>query len=90
MLSFEKIENYGVQDDAISTVTYTGNVVKVSHNSNPNHVQTVRMLEGGESYINMRTGEIKPIVHHEKRIEQTKSLLRTMHDLRDLVNCNTD
>lgn len=69
-------------------VVEMGNVIELQYMSRRNCKATIRMLEGGEQYIELSSGEIKDIVHHENRAEQYKSLYRTFKDLRALINTN--
>lgn len=82
-------EPFFVNDDVPVKVTRAGNITKIQYMSNKNREQTVRMLDGGNQYLNLKTGEICDIQHHNTRQEQIKSLRRTFNNLRELINANT-
>lgn len=69
-------------------VTEMGNITEVQYMSRRNSKQTIQMLPGGESYIEIATGEVKDVVHHETRAEQEKSVRRTFKKVRELINTN--
>lgn len=69
-------------------VTEMGNVIEVQYMTRRNNKATIRMLEGGEQYVELSTGEIKDVVHHETRADQKKSLYRTFRNARGLINAN--
>lgn len=69
-------------------VTTMGNVIEVQYMDRRNTKQTIKMLAGGEQYVECATGEVKDIVHHNTRAEQKKSLLRTFKTLRGIINAN--
>lgn len=69
-------------------VTEMGNITELLYMSNRNTKATIKMLEGGHQYIELSTGEIKDVIHHQSRIEQLKSLYRTFRSLRNLINTN--
>ena len=76
--------------DTLATVTFAGNVIKVTASSHRNSSQTIERLEGGDEYIVMSTGEVKEVQHSEKRADNTQSLRQTFARLRLLINANTD
>lgn len=68
--------------------TEMGNIIEVQYMTRRNNKATIRMLEGGEEYIELSTGEVKPVIHHETRADQKKSLYRTFKTVRGLINAN--
>ena len=65
-----------------------GNVIEIQYMSRRNGKQTIQMLKGGEQYIDLGTGEIKDVVHHNTRADQYKSLYRTFRNVRAIINSN--
>lgn len=65
-----------------------GNVIELQYMSRRNGKQTIQMLKGGEQYIDLGTGEIKDVVHHNTRADQYKSLYRTFRNVRAIINSN--
>ena len=66
-------------------VTEMGNVVEIQYMSNRNNKQTVQMLEGGEQYVILSTGEIKDVEHHDTRADNRKGLYKTFRIARALI-----
>lgn len=56
-----------------------------SHMNKKCHIQKLDK----EQYVVKKTGEVKEIVHHTKRIDDTISLYRTIALGRDVIRCNT-
>jgi hypothetical protein len=69
-------------------VTEMGNIIEIQYMSRRNYKATIKMLPGGDQYLELSTGEIKDIVHHETRADQKKSLARTFKNARGLINSN--
>lgn len=78
-----------IKYDSDVRVTYAGNTVNLQYMTHENHYATVRKLSKSEMLI-LKTGEIKEIQSHENgsRLDNIKSFLRTMRNLRDLLNTN--
>lgn len=85
----EKLEDCPVKNPGIPVkVTEMGNVTQVQYMSHRNHKQTIQMLPGCDSYLELSTGEIKDVVRHDNRSEQKKSLYRTFQTARGVINSN--
>jgi hypothetical protein len=69
-------------------VTEMGNIVEVQYMSKRNNKQTVQMLEGGEQFVILSTGEIKDIEHHDTRQDNKKGLYKTFANARAIINTN--
>lgn len=88
-ISIQKLDKCPEKYSGVSVkVTEMGNVIEVQYMSRRNHKATIRMLPGGDQYIELSTGEIKDIEHHDSRAEQKKSLARTFRIARGLINAN--
>lgn len=88
-LSIEKLEKIPLKKAGIPIkVTKMGNVVELQYLSVRNQKQIIRILPGGDHYIDTRTGEVKEVEHHENRLEQKTNLRRTFRRLRGLINAN--
>lgn len=88
-LNIQKLEECPSKNPGLP-VKYTemGNVVEVQYMSKRNNKATIRILPGNEQYVELSTGEIKNIVHHDTRADQEKSLRRTFQNARALINTN--
>lgn len=69
-------------------VTEMGNVIEILYMSQKNDSATIRMLPGGDCYLNLSTGEIKDVIHHTSRADQKNSMYRTFRTLRGIINSN--
>lgn len=65
-----------------------GNIIEIQYMSRRNTKATIQMLKGGEQYIDLGTGEVKDVVHHNTRADQYKSLYRTFKTVRGIINAN--
>ena len=86
---FEKLEKCPDKNPSL-LVKYTemGNVLEVQYMSHRNNRQTIQMLPGGEQYMELSTGEIKDVVHHDTRADNKKGLHKTFALARALINTN--
>lgn len=69
-------------------VTEMGNVIEIQYMSRRNTKATIQMLKGGDQYIDLGTGEVKDVIHHNTRADQYKSLYRTFRTVRGIINAN--
>lgn len=69
-------------------VTTSGHITEIQYMSRRNHSQTIQMLDGGEEYLVVRTGEIKKVCKGESRSDNKKGLAKTFKKLRDIINAN--
>lgn len=53
-----------------------------------NAKQSIQICKGGQEYITLSTGEIKPIEHHTTRADDRNSLYKTFAKCRGLINAN--
>lgn len=74
--------------DNFVKVVEMGNVTEILHMERRNTKATIKMLEGGERYVNLSTGEILPVKKHDSRKDQKNSLYRTFQNARALINAN--
>lgn len=74
--------------DNFVKVIEMGNVTEILHMEKRNTKATIKMLEGGNRYVNLSTGEILPIQKHDSRKDQKNSLFRTFQNARALINTN--
>lgn len=88
MVDIKKVDRPLISSDMLVKLTEMGNILELQYMSNQNYQATIKMLEGGEQYINLKTGEVKDVVHHSTRAEQYKSLYRTFKKLRSIINTN--
>lgn len=77
-----------IDKDAEVKLTYMGNVTELLYMSKKNTKATIKMLPGGNQYIELSSGEVKDVCHHVTRATQYKSLARTFRNLRHLINSN--
>lgn len=75
-------------NDTLVKVVGMGNVTEILHMQHRNTKPTIKMLEGGDRYVNLATGEILPIQKHNTRADQRNSLYRTFQNARALINAN--
>lgn len=65
-----------------------GNVIELQYMSRRNTKATIKMLKGGNQYVDLGTGEIKDCIKHNTRADQYKSLYRTFKTVRGIINAN--
>lgn len=75
--------------DSLAIITEAGNIVKVTSLTHYNLEQTIQLLEGGDEYVVLSTGEVKEVQHTENRAENTDSIKKTFQRLAMLINANT-
>jgi hypothetical protein len=86
---FERLKEIPAKNpNLLVKVTDMGNIVEVQYMSHRNNKQTVQMLEGGEQFLILSTGEIKDIVHHDTRKDNKKGLYKTFANARAIINTN--
>lgn len=71
----------------IVTVVESGNIVEIRHTTARSGGGTIRRLSKDE-YFDIRDGIVKQIEHHDKRVDDTQSIKRSMKQARDLINAN--
>lgn len=65
-----------------------GNITEVTYMTHRNAKQSIQICKGGQEYITLSTGEIKPIEHHTTRADDRNSLYKTFANCRALINSN--
>ena len=75
-------------DSKLIKVTEMGNITELLYMSRKNTKATIKMLPGGNEYIDLSTGDVKEVSHHTTRAEQYKSLARTFRNMRNIINAN--
>lgn len=89
-VEIKKLEDCPVKNpNLLVKVVEMGNIVEIQYMSKRNCKASIRMLEGGNQYLELSTGEIKDVVHHETRADQFKNLYRTFKSIRGIINSNT-
>lgn len=69
------------------TVKECGNITDVTFCQKQSYGGVTRKLDK-DTYLDTRNGEVKEFIHHEKRIDDTKSVKRTLKNGRDMINAN--
>lgn len=87
-VEIKKEERPELAPSAPIKLTTMGNVVELQYMSKRNDKATILMLEGGQQYVDLSTGEVKDVKHANNRAELYKSLYRTFRRLRALINTN--
>lgn len=87
-MEFEKIAGFKPDSSATVKLIEMGNVTEIQYMSHRNTKQTIQLLPGGEKYVHLATGEVKPITHHATRADDYKSLRKTFARCRNLINAN--
>lgn len=64
-----------------------GNVIELQSSSVHSRGSPIRKLDA-DSYLDERTGEVKPFEHNEIRLDDRKSLKRTFANARRIINAN--
>jgi len=82
------VECPGLNPGLTVKVTEMGNIIEVQYMSRRNTKATIQMLPGGNEYIELSSGEIKEVIHHETRADLKKSLARTFANARGIINTN--
>jgi hypothetical protein len=86
---FEKLDTIpDKKPNLLVKFTDMGNILEVQYMSRRNNKQTVKMLEGGEQFVVLSTGEIKDIEHHDTRRDNKKGLYKTFANARAIINTN--
>ena len=68
-------------------VTEMGNIIEIQAIENRNHRSVIQRLDR-DTYLDKRTGEVKEVSHMTSRVQDTKSLSRSMKKLRSIINTN--
>ena len=84
----EKLAECPPKNGSLLKVTEMGNIVELQYMSRRNSKQTIQMLPGMENYVELSTGEVKPVKKNDTRASQEKSLARTFATVRGLINTN--
>lgn len=63
------------------------NIIELISSSSHSKGASIRKLSANE-YLNLNTGEVLPINHHDRRVDDTKSLSKTFSNARRIINAN--
>lgn len=87
-MEIKKVQNSTLNPNVLVKVTEMGNITEIQYMEHKNNRQVTQMLEGGEQYLNLLTGEIGDIKHGESRKDNVKGLYKTFAHMRELINTN--
>lgn len=88
-MKIEKLSEIPSKNPSLQVkVTEMGNIVEIQYMSHRNNKQTIQMLEGGDRYLILGTGEVKDVVHHDTRKDNKKGLYKTFSNARAIINSN--
>ncbi|MCG7315622.1 hypothetical protein MHL30_21335, partial [Priestia flexa] len=76
-----------VSENALVKVTQMNHIIEVQHMERMNRTNHIKKLDK-ESYVDIRTGEIKEFQQSENRKDNFNSLRQTFKKLRYLINNN--
>lgn len=85
----EKVNNnnkFGLSKNSIVNVKETGNITEVKYMLK-NNGGIIRKIDR-DHYYDVRNGEVKKYIHTMNRKENKDSIIRTMRNLRDIINTN--
>lgn len=68
-------------------VLSAGKYTEILFNSHKSHGSVIKKIDK-DTYLDTRSGELKPFQHNHTRAEDLKSVSRSLRDLRNLINAN--
>lgn len=83
----KRIDNERPAPPAPVTVKLCGNMIEVRHSVYGSPEITIEKLDV-DSYVDLRTGEVKEFQHTTSRAENTASVAQSLRNLRDIINTN--
>ena len=83
----KRIDNERPALPAPVTVKLCGNVIEVRHSVYGPPEITIEKLDA-DSYVDLRTGEVKEFQHAASRAEDKASVAQSLRNLRDIINAN--
>jgi hypothetical protein len=83
----KRIDNERPALPAPVTVKLCGNVIEVRHSVHGPPEITIEKLDA-DSYVDLRTGEVKEFQHTASRAEDKASVAQSLRNLRDIINAN--
>ena len=86
-VEIEKIETLNISDDTFVKISEMGNITEIQHNTHRNQRWNIQRIDKNHLLV-VSTGEVRDIVHYEERIDDMKSVSKSLKKLRDLINCN--
>lgn len=86
-MQVRRIDNERPALPAPVTVKLCGNVIEVRHSVYGSPEITIEKLDA-DTYVDLRTGEVKEFSHTASRAENTASVAQSLRNLRDLINAN--
>lgn len=85
-IEFLKQHHRPLQGQAVQ-VKRTGNLLEVRYCPQAGLGCPIEKLDK-DTFLELKTGEVREFTHHEKRTDDFQSLSRSLRRLRDLINCN--
>lgn len=64
-----------------------GNITEIIYSQKRHRVGLIKKLDKN-TYVDTRDGEVKVFKHHDNRLDDTKSVRRSLSDGRDMINAN--
>lgn len=86
-MELKQIDNIELDNNTIVQVKETGNIVTLMYRQKISRGGYTKKIDK-DSYIDIRTGELKPFNHNTTRADDTKSLSRSIALGRDIINTN--
>lgn len=83
----KRIDNERPALPTLVTVKLCGNVIEVRHSVYGPPEITIEKLDA-DSYVDLRTGEVKEFQHTTSRAEDKASVAQSLRKLRDIINTN--
>lgn len=80
-------DNFRPQSSDIVKVTNAGYVTEILYTTRKSNGSPVRKLSK-DSYVDVRSGEVKAFKHNTSRADDLKSVSRSLKEVRDLINAN--
>ena len=68
-------------------VLSAGKYTEILFNSHKSHGSVIKKIDK-DTYLDTRSGELKPFQHNHTRSDDLKSVSRSLRDLRNLINAN--
>lgn len=86
-MQVKQIDNERPASKAPVVVKLCGNVIEVRHSVYGPPEITIQKLDA-DSYVDLRTGEVKEFQHTISRAEDKASVAQSLRNLRDIINAN--
>lgn len=86
-MNVTQIDTLYISPETYVKLTEMGNISEIQHNTHKNTKCNIQRLNK-ETLMVVSTGEVRQVVHYEDRIDDMKSIARSLKKLRDIINCN--